>query len=90
MCRRKEKRKPFLDDDGSTIADMNVEGFHWYQNARDKARRSALNQLSVTRKERWAMIWGGLLAYLPVFLIILVSFGITFLLLFYWISRHGF
>lgn len=89
MCRPRQSKgqKDDFADDGTTIADMNVEGFHWYQNPKNKARRAALNQLNVTPKERWAMIWGAFLAYLPIFLIIIVSFILTFWALLAWMSR---
>jgi hypothetical protein len=87
MCRRNQKKNLPPDDDGSTIADMNVEGFHWYQNPRNQARRKALNDLNVNRKERWAMMLAGFLAYLPTLLIILFGFGLAFLLMFLWMTR---
>ncbi|HOW38537.1 MAG TPA: hypothetical protein PLZ76_06465 [Bacillota bacterium] len=66
---------------------MNVEGFRWYQNPKLKARRDQLRELNVTREERRAMIRGAFAAYLPVFLIIIGSFIVTFLILMALISR---
>jgi hypothetical protein len=86
MCFRKQARDRYQDD-GSTIADMNVEGFRWYQNPKLKARQNELKELNVTREERRAMIRGAFAAYLPVFLIIIGSFILAFLLLMALIRR---
>ena len=51
-----KKRPP--EDDGRTIADMNVEGFKWYRPKHDahEAERQKLRELNITPRERRAMI----------------------------------
>lgn len=87
MCRKK-KQKDYNDDDGRTIANMNVDGMPWYDEKKEEKeeRRKKMQDLKITRKEKWAMIKGAYLAYLPMFLAIMVSFIIIMLLLFVWVS----
>jgi hypothetical protein len=80
MCKRKKVKTKFYDD-GSTISDMNVKGMPWYRTQKQTQERNSIRELRVTRKERMAMIRAAFTAYLPVFLIILFSFGLIFLLL---------
>lgn len=86
MCIRKS-RGDANRDDGTTVADMNVEGFRWYMNPKQRARRQEIRDLGLTPRERRALVWGALLAYLPMFLVILGSFILTFLLLYLWLFR---
>ena len=86
MCFRKSPREE-NPDDGTTVADMNIEGFRWYLSPRQRARRQELRDLGLTPKERLALVFGALLAYLPMFLVILGSFILAFLLLYFWFFR---
>ena len=70
-------------DTETTFADMNVEGFHWY-NPRKKKGKS--QKISVTRKEYWAMVRGAFAAYLPMFLCIVSAFAIVVLLAYLWLK----
>ena len=76
------KKKRTHQDDNRTIANMNVEGMPWYQSEKDVQKRKAINDLQITRKEKWAMLWGAFIAFLPVFLIIIGSFIVVYLLLY--------
>ena len=62
--RREEKRRKRAElDTQTTVADMNVEGFSWYN---PKRKTDAKNQgVKLTRKEYWAMVRGAFLAMLP-------------------------
>lgn len=56
-------RRDYPDDDGRTLADMNVEGMPWY---RPKQETDASEKVHLTAQEsRWAM-WGALKAALLV------------------------
>ncbi|MBQ2701686.1 MAG: hypothetical protein IJF64_01745 [Clostridia bacterium] len=74
----KKKRKDDLDTE-TTIANMNVEGFRWYDPKRNGKRKSIGK---VTRKEYWAMVRGAFAAMLPMFACILIG-GICVVLLAY-------
>jgi hypothetical protein len=90
MCKPNKKRnrdKQFVDD-GSTIADMNVKGMPWYRSAKEMKAKKALDELVVTSKERRAMIYGAFLAYLPVVLIIIASYSLVFVLLYFFLLKH--
>lgn len=84
----KRKKKQYDDDDGRTIANMNVDGMPWYEpNKEDKEkRRKRMEELKISRKEKRAMIMGAYLAYLPMFLCIIAAFTITTLLIYLWLS----
>ena len=83
MFRRKKKELP-PDDDGRTIANMNVEGMPWY---RPDSGKKVREQDKPTRKERRSMIRAGYLAYLPMFIFMLLGFTVAFLLIYLWL--HG-
>lgn len=85
---RKKKKKEYADDDGRTIANMNVDGMPWYQPNKEEAdeKKKQMEELKITKKEKRAMIMGAYLAYLPMFLIILAAFTIIMLLLYFWVS----
>jgi len=78
----KSKKKKKYIDTGVTIANMNVEGMRWYKSSKEIKRKKEVEELGITKKERWAMIKGAFLAYLPIFLLIILGFGLAFLLIF--------
>ena len=78
----KDKRKDDLDTE-TTFADMNVDGFRWY-NPGLKTRRS--EPVRVTRKEYWAMVKGAFLAMLPAISCVVLSLLIVFLLAYLWLA----
>ena len=61
-----KKRKDDLDME-TTIADMNVEGFRWYNPNKKKGTYNGVGKIS--RKEYWAMVRGAFAAMLPLFCI---------------------
>ena len=84
--RAREERKRLRDaelDTETTFADMNVEGFSWY-NPNLKKQRS--QKVEVTRKEYWAMVRGAFLAMLPLLGCMLVAGLIVFLIAILWLK----
>ncbi len=79
----KKQKKRYDDDDGRTIADMNVEGLPWYSKYADK---KVDKQDKPTRREFFAMIRGWFVAYAPRILAVLVGFGLTIALLVCWLN----
>ena len=80
----KKDKKLYDDDDGRTIADMNVDGLPWYQ--RNKPDRKIEDEDKPTRKEFWAMVRAGFAAYAPRILAVLVGFGIAIGLVICWLN----
>jgi hypothetical protein len=76
-------RKEEYKDDGRTIADMNVEGFSWYN--KNKPRDSK-NQIYLTRKERRAIFQAMVSKMIPIAIIALVALTLSFLLIKLWLS----
>ncbi len=87
MCFKKSKKK-YADDDGRTIANMNVEGMPWYDANKEEndKKKERMEQLRITRKEKWAMIKAAYLAYLPMLLVVIGAFTVTMLLIALWLS----
>lgn len=79
----KRKKKKYDDDDGRTIADMNVEGMPWYTPRSDK---KVSEEDKPTRKETFAMIRGWFAAYAPRILAIAIGFGVTIALMVCWLN----
>ncbi len=80
----KKKKKPLPpDDDGRTIAEMNVEGMPWYNPTAGKVKEED----KPTRKEKRALVRAGYLAYLPAFLMVLLGFTAAVLVIYLWL--HG-
>lgn len=79
-----KKKKDDLDTE-TTIADMNVDGFRWYDPHRKKNDASAREKrdLQLTKKEKRAMVRGAFVAALPlvgcVVVALLAVFGLAFL-----------
>lgn len=86
---RKNKQDDGLDTE-TTIVDMNVEGFRWYNPTTKKQNKNADKQKTVrqpvSRKEYWQIVRGAFAAILPVVLIVLVVFGILGLIAYWWLS----
>lgn len=87
MSKEKNKRNDFVDD-GSTIADMNVEGFRWYQSKKTQQLKKNLVEVDLSPKERRAIVKGAFLAFLPVFLVIVGSFIAVYLLFLYFAATR--
>jgi hypothetical protein len=80
---RKEKKEDDLDTQ-TTIVDMNVEGFRWYDPSAKKGNKS--QKRKVSRKEYWQLVRAAFAAYLPYFAILILSFGIVVVLAYLWLT----
>ena len=78
----KRKKKEYADDDGRTVANMNVEGFKWYVSDKEKKNREGMRGLNLTKKESRAIMKGAFLAYLTAFLMIIIGFSVAFLIIY--------
>ncbi len=77
----KKKRQKF-EDDGRTIANMNVEGMPWYTPGTSQMPKSSENKgdsIKLNRKEKSAMMRGVLGAALLVALIFVLVFTLFIL-----------
>lgn len=68
-----------FEDDGRTIAEMNVEGLPWYKP--HKKNTTSSEPLYLTRAEKRAMLWGIMSELVPMVLLIAVVFTLVFLAL---------
>lgn len=81
------KKKPDDDLDMTTsFADMNVDGFKWYNpNAKKRGEMKKVKN-KVTRKEYWAMVRGAFAAIAPFIIISVLMFSLVFLLAYFWLK----
>ena len=81
----KKNKKPDDLDTETTFADMNVEGFRWYdpQAKKNNGRR---HRQKMSRKEYWLLVRATFAAYAPVFLIVIVVFAIMGLIAWLWVG----
>ncbi len=79
----KDEKKDELDTE-TTIADMNVEGFRWYDPSLKKNPKR--QKILVTKKEYWAMVKGAFVALLPLLGCVVLACGIVFLLMYLWLG----
>ena len=83
-AKKKNERTP-IEDDGRTIANMNVDGLPWYRpNATRKKEGEQRDQ--PTHKETLALIFAAYKAHLPYFIAMIVGFGLAFLIVALWIN----
>ena len=81
---RKRREQAELDME-TTIADMNVEGFSWYDPHRSKNKSQNKGE-RVSRKEYWAMVGGAFRAIFPLLGCILLVSLLMFLIGYAWLS----
>ena len=86
----KKRNKPELDTT-TTFANMNVEGFRWYDPTLEKRleeRKKHGNTIppKVSRREYWQMVRGAFSAFLPIILCIIAIFGIMIGFAYAWLS----
>ena len=67
-----KERRRFDDDDGHTIADMNVDGMPWYRPRHGSAPRSSGNSTEPMDFRQRLSAYGGILAAVGV---VSVAFG---------------
>lgn len=92
MSKKSKKRiKPELDTT-TTFANMNVEGFKWYDPTLEKRLEERMNNKNkvippkISRREYWQMVRGAFAALLPVLLGITVIFGLLYGIAYLWLS----
>ncbi len=80
-----ENKKPTETplDTETTFADMNVEGFSWY----DKNKKQGKQKVQVDKKEFWAMVKGAFSAYLPLIGVIACIGVIIYLVAYLWLGN---
>lgn len=81
----KNKREKDELDTETTIADMNIEGFKWY-NPSKKKESSSSEPIKLTRKERIAVIIGAYRALFPFIAIIVLVFILVFSIAYVWLK----
>lgn len=82
---QKNKKDDDLDTE-TTFADMNVEGFRWYDPTKKNNDGNKTVRPKISRKEYWRMVRGAFAAIAPYFLIFLLSFGVVIALAYVWLS----
>lgn len=81
-----DKNKQELDTE-TTFADMNVEGFRWYDpTKKSNAKGRKQEREKLTKQEYRSMVKGAFLAYIPMFLSILIGFCIMVLIAYLWMK----
>lgn len=79
-------RQPAPDDDGRTIAPMDVPGMPGHRTAARRHKGETPDRLSLTRAERRALVKGALLAFLPPVAVVGAAFlGLLLLLDLVWL-----
>lgn len=79
------KNKKHEDDDGRTVADMNVEGMPWYTPSSGKQKKLD-EEDKPTRKEFFAIMRAWFSAYGKHILAILLGMGLTVTLVYCWLN----
>ena len=79
----RKNKKDDLDTE-TTFVNMNVEGFKWYDPTR-KANDGRKVKNKVSKKEYRQMVRGAFAAFMPYFLVFLLSMGIVGTLLYLWL-----
>lgn len=88
MRKKKDKPKQELDTT-TTFANMNVEGFKWYDptlEKRKKEQEKGIVQPKVSKKEYFRLVLGAYAALWPILLIIVAIFGALVGIAYLWLS----
>lgn len=72
------KKKEYVDD-GHTIYDMNVD-------AKWNSQRENKKSIPVPKEERRALIKAALIAYFPKLLMVLGSFALAIIVIYFWLK----
>ena len=73
--------KVYDDDDGRTIADMNVEGMPWYDRSRRERPESGEPKTTMDRSQRQSTIFAVVMAALLIALVFGVGYFLVILLM---------
>lgn len=82
--KRVQKARKKAIDTETTFADMNVEGFHWYDP--NRKNKNAPNKVELSKKEYWAMVRGAFRAMFPMFACMLLVALLMFALAWIWLQ----
>ncbi|MDE5721821.1 MAG: hypothetical protein K2I30_03670 [Clostridia bacterium] len=82
---RKNRKDDDLDIE-TTFADMNIDGFRWYDPSRKKNNGEKRVRHKISRKEYWQMVRGAFAAYAPFFVIVILALGAMVALAYLWLS----
>ncbi len=80
---QKEKKQKEPLDTQTTFADMNVEGFSWY----DKHKKQGRQKIKVDKKEYRQIVKAAFAAYLPMLLIVMGVGVVIFLIAYVWLGN---
>ncbi len=80
--KEKKKQKAELDME-TTVADMNLEGFKWYNPQKKKNPKDKIGK--ITFKEYWAMVIGAFRAFWPMLLMIILGFSLMIGIAYMWL-----
>ncbi len=73
------KKKEYQDDDGRTVANMNVEGFRWYRPQSERKEKP----VSLSKSDRRTLFFAGLKTFLLPALCVLAGGIAAFLLCYF-------
>lgn len=73
-------------DTTTSFADMNVDGFKWYDPNAKKRSNMRKVKTKISRKEYWAMVRGAFAAIAPFIIVAVIAFGLVFLLAYFWLK----
>ena len=79
-----KKKKVKYVDDGHTIYNMDIEGFKWHDRKAKKIDEK--DKIYFTKREKFAILRAAFATYTPKFLIIILAFSLTALLLYFWLK----
>ena len=83
MAKKEKRRRIDYLDTETTVVDMNVEGFSWYDPNMSTRKKQATQ---LTKKEQRALMRGAVRAMLPMIACILSGMLLIFLLAFLWLK----
>lgn len=80
----KKRRENTELDTETTIADMNIEGFSWYDPSRKK--NPDAEPVRLTGRERRAMIRAALITLIPFILCVVAAFALVYFIAYAWLK----
>ncbi len=80
--KKDKKQKTEELDTQTTFADMNVEGFSWY----DPQKKQGKQKVTTSKKEYWEMVKGAFMAYFPIIGIVACIGVLIFLFACLWLG----
>ena len=73
-------------DTTTSFADMNVDGFKWYNPNAKKRSNMRKVKTKISRKEYWAMVRGAFAAIAPFIIVSVLVFTLLFLIAYFWLK----